>query len=263
MEIIFLLIGVFVGAVGAHLLARRARARRERLAEILRDREQEAMMNMIASGLAHEVRNPLSTLRMNLQLLQEDWANPITERERKGHRKIETLLRETGRLETMISNFLRWAARPELHTEPTDLNAVTAEVLDSVAAEAEQTSIEVRREFASPLSPVDADPSLIRHAVTNLVVNAHQAMPKGGTLTLRTVENGQFIRLSVTDTGPGIPEADRKRIFTLYYSSKPGGTGLGLPMVEKIIKEHRGTLQLDSKLDHGSTFTICLKKSAS
>ena len=77
------------------------------------------------------------------------------------------------------------------------------------------------------------------------------------------MENGQFIRLSVTDTGPGISEADRKRIFTLYYSSKPGGTGLGLPMVEKIIKEHHGTIQLESEPDRGSTFTICLKKSAS
>ena len=220
-------------------------------------------MNMIASGLAHEVRNPLSTLRMTLQLLQEDWANPITEREQKGYRKIEKLLKETGRLEAMIANFLRWASRPELHREPTDLNALTDEVLDSVSSEAEQTGIRVHRELAPSLPRVDADPSLIRHALTNLVVNAHQAMRKGGDLTLRTVENGQSVRLSVADTGPGIAEKDRKRIFTLYYSSRPGGTGLGLPMVEKIVKEHGGTMELDSEPGKGSTFTICLKKSAS
>jgi signal transduction histidine kinase len=264
-------LGFVAGAIAASLVARglltRAiAAERARAEDVERDRreaEQAALLGQLASGLAHEVRNPLSTLSMNLQLLREDWADPITEREQKGLKRIEVLLRETGRLENVVSDFVRFASGHALRLQRTDLNELAGELLDFLAPQAERARIRLHRDFARPLPAVDADPNLLRQAVLNLVVNAQQVMPSGGDLTVRTAENGRFVKLSVGDTGPGIPPEHRDKIFNLYFSTKPGGTGLGLPMVKKIVEEHGGEVRVESEPGRGAVFTLCLKKSES
>ena len=267
MEIFFILVGlalgVAAGAAGAVLGGRKRRSRAEEVSRRLREEEQAALVGTIASGIAHEIRNPLSTLRMNLQLLREDWADPITEREQMGRKRIDVLLRETERLESVVSDFVRFAAGHALRLEKTDLNALAGELLDFLAPQAERSRIRLHREFAPALPQVEIDPNLIRQAILNLLVNAQQVLPSGGDITVRTLENGQFVRLSVGDTGPGIPAEHREKIFNLYFSTKPGGTGLGLPMVKKIVEEHRGAVELESQPGRGATFTICLRKPAS
>jgi signal transduction histidine kinase len=263
MELVCFLAGAAVGAAGAWILARRARERAERRARRLREQEQAALVGTIASGIAHEIRNPLSTLRMNLQLLREDWADPITEREQRGRRRIDVLLRETERLESVVSDFVRFASGHAPRLEPTDLNGLAGELLDFLAPQAERARIRLRREFAPDLPRVEVDPNLMRQAVLNLLVNAQQAMPHGGEITVRTESNGEYVRLQVRDNGPGIPLEHRDKIFNLYFSTKPGGTGLGLPMVKKIVEEHQGTVEVESRPGQGAAFTLCLKKSAS
>ncbi len=255
--------GASAGAVAAVLWALAIRRRQEAASRALREQEQNALVGTIASGLAHEIRNPLSTLRMNLQLLREDWESPITERETRGRKKIDVLLRETERLENVLSDFLRFASGHALRLERTDLNALAGELLDFLAPRAERANIRLRRELAPHLPPVDVDANLLRQAILNLLVNAQDAMPSGGEITLRTTSNGHAVRISVEDNGPGVPPENRDRIFNIYFSTKPGGTGLGLPMVRKIVEEHRGTVELESAPGKGSTFTICLKKSGS
>lgn len=267
MQILYPVIGVLVGVLSGlalgSLLSRRAHGRAEDAARRQREEEQTALVGTIASGLAHEIRNPLSTLRMNLQLLREDWANPISEREQMGRKRIDVLLRETERLESVVSDFVRFAAGHALRLERTDLNALAGELLDFLAPQAERARIRLRRDFAPSLPEVDIDPNLIRQAILNLLVNAQQVMPSGGDLTIRTAENGQFVKLSVIDTGPGIPAEHQNKIFNLYFSTKPGGTGLGLPMVKKIVEEHHGVVEVESAPRRGATFTICLRKPAS
>ncbi len=274
MAILWIALGAIAGAGIAALVSLRL-LRRDRAGQAARERErteaqgrarqeeQGALVGTIASGIAHEIRNPLSTLRMNLQLLREDWADPITEREQKGLKRIDVLLRETGRLESVVSDFVRFASGHALRLQKTDLNDLAGELLDFLAPQAERARIRLHRDFARPLPLVDADPNLIRQAVLNLLVNAQQAMPSGGDLAIRTAENGRFVRLSVRDSGPGVPAEHRERIFNLYFSTKPGGTGLGLPMVRKIVEEHGGAVEVESEPGRGATFTICLKKSAS
>ncbi|MFN3486297.1 MAG: sensor histidine kinase, partial [Planctomycetota bacterium] len=143
------------------------------------------------------------------------------------------------------------------------LNDLAGELLDFLAPQAERARIRLRREFAPDLPPVQVDPNLMRQAILNLLVNAQQAMPHGGEITVRTESNGQHVRLQVRDNGPGIPVEHRDKIFSLYFSTKPGGTGLGLPMVKKIVEEHGGLVEVDSRPGEGATFTLCLKKSAS
>jgi signal transduction histidine kinase len=263
MEFVALAAGGLLGAGAVWLFSCRLRAGDARRHRAQREEEQASLVGTIASGLAHEIRNPLSTLRMNLQLLREDWDNPITEREQKGRRKIDVLLRETERLENVLSNFLRFAAGHALNLQRTDLNALLGELLDFLAPEFDRARLRLRREFDPALPPVDVDPTLFRQAVLNLVINARQVLEPGGEIVVRTAANGRDVRLSVTDDGPGIPPENRERIFNLYFSTRPGGTGLGLPMVKKIVEEHGGTVDFQTEPRKGTTFTLCLKKPAS
>jgi signal transduction histidine kinase len=200
---------------------------------------------------------------MNLQLLREDWDNPITEREQKGRRKIDVLLRETERLDNVLSDFLRFAAGHALNLQKTDLNALTGELLDFITPQTDRARIRLRRELDPGLPLVDVDPTLFRQAILNLLVNARQVLSPGGEIVVSTSVNGRDVRLSVSDTGPGIPPENRDKIFNLYFSTRPGGTGLGLPMVKKIVEEHGGSIEFQTESQKGSTFTICLKKPAS
>jgi two-component system, NtrC family, sensor histidine kinase HydH len=255
--------GFLGGAFWASSRARAARARADARARAERLDEQVALVGTIASGIAHEIRNPLSTLRMNLQLLREDWEDPITEREHKGRKRVDVLLRETGRLETVVSDFVRFAAGHALKLERTDLNALAAELLDFLGPQAERSRIRIHRDFARPLPLVEVDVALFRQSLLNLLVNAQQAMPSGGEIAVRTYEDGPHVKIEVRDNGAGIPSEHLERIFTLYFSTKPGGTGLGLPMVKKIIEEHGGAVEVRSEPGKGAAFTLCLKKPAS
>lgn len=263
LPVVALAVGLAAGAWWAAGRARRLQKIADAAAQKRREEEQGALVGTIAAGIAHEIRNPLSTLRMNLQLLREDWENPITEREQKGRKRIDVLLRETERMETVVSDFVRFAAGHALRLEKTNLNALTGELLDFLAPQAERARIRLVREFAKDLPAVEVDPNLIRQAILNLLVNAQQVLPSGGEIRIRTAENGQYVRLSVADNGPGIPAEHREKIFNLYFSTKPGGTGLGLPMVKKIVEEHHGKIEVDTEINKGTTFTLCLTKSAS
>ena len=255
--------GFLAGALWASSRARAERVRADVRARSERLDEQLALVGTIASGISHELRNPLSTLRMNLQLLREDWENPITEREQKGRKRIDVLLRETARLDTVVSDFVRFAAGHALKLEPTDLNTLAAELLDFLGPQAEKSLVKIHRDFARPLPPIEVDVALLRQSLLNLLVNALQAMPSGGEIAVRTFEDGPHVKVEVRDTGPGIAPENLERIFTLYFSTKPGGTGLGLAMVKKIVEEHGGAVEVRSEPGKGAAFTLCLKKPAS
>jgi signal transduction histidine kinase len=244
-------------AVALMAITRRRRLRDEAALGELRQ-EREALVGTIATGLAHEIRNPLSTIIMNLQLLLEDWSNPITEREQKGARKVEVLLREARRLHGVLNSFLEFAASHQLQLGRVDLNDLLGELLDFMHPQAERAKIRFRREFAAGLPAVEADPKLLRQAVLNLLVNAQEAMPTGGQVVIRTAAEGATVRLSLQDDGPGIPPENLARIFQIYFSTKPNGTGLGLPIAKKIVEEHRGTLTVASAPGAGTTFVITL-----
>ena len=250
----WLSIGWGIGVALGILLGRRQRLAPEE--PKWKRREEQAIVGALGAGLAHELRNPLSALRMNLQLLQEDWQNPVTEREKKGARKIEVLLRETNRLQSTLDNFLKFAAEHHLRREPVNLNRLLEELTAFVAPRAERAKIELRKEFDSALPDIDADPNLIRQAVMNLMINAEQAMPEGGTLTLRTEKNGRNVRLRILDTGKGIPASIQPRVFELFFSTRPSGTGLGLSLTKKIVEEHDGTIDIRSEPDRGTEATI-------
>lgn len=220
--------------------------------------ERLAELGRLTSGLAHEIKNPLSTVQLNLQLLGEDLdpAWPGTER---AHRRLATLQRETSRLRDILDAFLRYAGKLEIDAEPIDLHRVVDELVDFFQPQADLARVRIRVRPPPP-SPVivRADERLLKQTVLNLMLNAVQAMPDGGELMLSVgTEGGQGV-LRVTDTGCGIPPEHQDRVFDAYFSTKRGGTGLGLAMARRIIREHNGSITLTSEPGKGTEFAIRL-----
>jgi signal transduction histidine kinase len=233
---------------------RAARARRLRSQET----ERQAFVGTLAAGLAHEMRNPLSTLRMHLELLKEDWASPVTERERAGARRLDGILQETKRLEDTLADFLRFAVKQQLQRAPVDLVTMIRELTDFVGPNLQRHGLRLESSCAPDLPILQADPGLLRHAVLNLLLNACEASRAGDTVTLRAERDGRQVAIRVVDRGTGIEPQHLERIFEVYFSTKPSGTGLGLPTAKRIVEQHGGTISVESAPSRGSTFTIRL-----
>lgn len=224
----------------------------------VRLRAQYAEIAQLAGGLAHEIRNPLSTMRLNLDLLAEDFQNPETPRDRRVLQKIERLQRETSRLHDILEAFLRFVRVQELKRTPSDLNAVLDDLCDFYGPQVSTRAILIRTHYASDLPEMKLDVDLFKQAVLNLILNAEHAMPEGGELILTTRGDGPWNILEITDTGLGMTDEVRSRVFDAFYSTRPGGSGLGLPTTRKIIEAHGGTIHVDSEPGKGSKFTVRL-----
>ena len=221
-------------------------------------RAQYAEISQLAGGLAHEIRNPLSTVSLNLDLLAEDFQKPETPRDRRVLQRVERLQHEVYRLRDILENFLRFARVQDLGLLSTDLNTIVDEVRDFYEPTASTREIVIRTFLAADLPSTHIDPDLFKQALLNLVLNAEHAMPAGGELMLTTRREGPSIVLDVIDTGVGMTEEVRARIFDAFFSTRPAGSGLGLPTARKIIEAHGGTIQVQSEPGKGSQFTVRL-----
>jgi len=212
----------------------------------------------LAGGLAHEIKNPLSTIRLNMELLAEDFGQPESLRERRALAKVETVQRECQRLQDLLDDFLNFAKAHRLKLQPSDLNQQVKRVLDFFRPKAAEAGIEVVDYLAVDLPSVQLDREAFHAALLNLVLNAEQAMPEGGQLVVRTYGTADGVALDLIDTGCGMNEETRSQIFDAFFSTKRGGSGLGLPTARKIVEAHGGLIALQSELGHGSQFTIRL-----
>jgi signal transduction histidine kinase len=225
-------------------------------------------LGAVAGGLVHEIRNPLSTMNVTLQLLQEDF--PETEedpRTARTRRRIETLRREVKRLEEILDDFLRYAGIRRLDLAKVDLNRVLEEVTVFLLPECARAGVDLAFYPDRDLPFVRLDERLVKQAVLNLLLNAVQAMEplakEGGRtrplqLIVRTKLQGEEARVDVIDTGPGIPGAIRDRVFDVYFSAKRTGSGLGLPTARRIAEEHGGKLDFHSEEGKGTDFFLLL-----
>jgi len=251
-----------------HLLTRRV-ARRARQAEAhARRNERLAELGSMTGGLAHEIKNPLSTIGLNVQLLSEALAEselPAEERERL-QRRLEALGREAARLRDILTDFLQFAGHINLDREPRDLVAIVDELIDFFHPQCVQAGVLLRSQLPDHPIEVAVDEGLIKQALLNLMINATQAMadhapPDGGSageLILTVDHDRREAKIHVIDTGPGIEAEKLDEIFRPYVSHKSGGTGLGLPTARRIVEEHEGHLTAHSEIGRGSEFVIHL-----
>lgn len=236
----------------------------------------------LAGGFIHEIKNHLSTLGLNLQLLAEDFQDPKSHQERRALARVQKLQSECQRLVEVSNDFLRFARIKDLNPVPADLGKVISEILDFFSPTARTAKIEIKVFIPADLPLVPLDRDLFKQALLNLLLNAEQAMPKGGELTIlagtlkaddekqkkkpkrseegrpRSTLHGHKVLLSLIDTGKGIPPEVLPKVFKPFFSTKTGGSGLGLPTVKKIVEAHGGTIDVQSEVGRGTKFTLCL-----
>jgi two-component system, NtrC family, sensor histidine kinase HydH len=217
-----------------------------------------AEIAQLAGGLAHEIRNPLSTIGINLELLVADLEEGDAPRDRRMLQKIRTVQQQCDALEEVLNAFLRFVSLGEFDTEPTDLNAVVEEFVAFDRAQSDRHAIDVTTHLATDLPLVALDAALMRQVLTNLARNAREAMPAGGPLEVQTRSDNGRVILEVIDGGTGMSETTRVRIFNAFFSTRAGGSGLGLPTVRRIVEAHGGTITCDSEPARGTRFTISL-----
>ncbi len=218
--------------------------------------EQYTEIARLVGGLAHEIKNPLSTIRLNMELLAEDFQADESPRSRRALAKILIVQQECQRLQDLLDDFLNFAKLRELKLEPCDLNDLVRQVLEFYRPTAAEANIELLPYLLSDLPSVLLDREVFRGALFNLILNAQQAMPEGGQLVVATQVTPRGAALHLIDTGCGMDDKTLARIFEAFYSTKPGGSGLGLPTVRKIIEAHNGHIFVQSKLGRGTHFTI-------
>jgi two-component system sensor histidine kinase HydH len=252
-------VGFVLGLAVAAVLATVAIRRIRRLERRAKTSERLAELGTLTGGLAHEIKNPLSTIQLNLQLALEDLA-PEDATHRRLRNRLELCERETGRLREILDDFLRYAGRIELERRPVSLNRMCEEMADFFHPQAQLQRVQLRLRKAEPDVVVSADERQLKQAVLNLMLNAVQAMPLGGDLILSVSATPREAILHVTDTGSGMTPEVQAHVFDAYYSRRRGGTGLGLAMARRIVEEHGGTIGLVSEPGKGTDFAITLPR---
>lgn len=224
-------------------------------------------LGAVAGGLVHEIRNPLSTMNVTLQLLQEEWpADSDDPRGARTARRLKSLLGEVRRLEEILDDFLRYAGIRRLNLSRVDLNRILEEVTAFMLPECTRAGVDLAFYPDRNLPIMRLDERLLKQAVLNLLLNGVQAMEdvppeeRRGELQLivRTCLEGETARIDVIDTGPGIPTEVGEKVWEVYYSRKKTGSGLGLPTARRIAEEHGGRLDFVSDEGKGTDFIMRL-----
>jgi signal transduction histidine kinase len=239
-------------------LAKRAERRARQSERRARQAEHLAYVGTLTGGLAHEIRNPLSTLTLNLQLLREDLDRPGRAADPRTLRRLETLQEEARRLQDILDSFMKFAGKLDVDLRPGPVNPLIEELVAFYRERLQRARVQVLVSLADGLPEAALDTRLLKQALSNLILNAEAAMPDGGDLMISTEPDKAGLRIHVTDTGCGIPAEHLDKIFQPYYSTREGGLGLGLPTVRRILEAHGGDIQVHSEPGRGTRFTIRL-----
>jgi two-component system, NtrC family, nitrogen regulation sensor histidine kinase NtrY len=225
--------------------------------------ERVAAWRELARRLAHELKNPLFPLQLTVENLVRAREQSPEMFEEIFRESAATLLAEIGNLKQIISRFSEFSKMPQPQLQPVIVNDVVQGVARLFQAQLESRSgapITCELDLASHMEPVAADAELLHRAFSNLVLNATDAMPQGGTLALRTRESGDRVYIEIADSGVGLTREECQRLFTPYYTGKQHGTGLGLAIVQSVISDHGGTITVQSQPGKGTTFRVELPR---
>ena len=212
----------------------------------------------MAGGFIHELKNQINTLSLNLQLLAEDFESPESPRERRARDRANRLTDECRRLVELSNDFLRFARANQPNLVPMDLDTAVTRMVDFLTPTARAQNIDIVWHSSPELPTVKLDPELFDRMLLNLMLNAEDSMPNGGTMTLQARFEGGRVLLEVIDTGCGMAEDLVKKVFQPYVTTKIDGHGLGLATVRKIVLAHGGDITVRSELDRGTKFTVSL-----
>ena len=221
--------------------------------------ERLAAVGRITAGVAHEVKNPLNSMRLWLENLKESLP---AEADGAALQAVHVLDAEIDRLDAVVKRFLDFSRPMDVRLEPTQLANLLREVLEVAQPQLQKANVQVARLLPIGIPEVFVDRDLLKQAVLNLVLNAVEAMPTGGQLQLTLSRRGEMAEITVGDTGKGIPTEDRQKVFQLFFTTRPGGSGIGLASTFRIVQLHNGSINFTSEVGRGTTFRIELPLAA-
>jgi PAS domain S-box-containing protein len=221
--------------------------------------ERLAALGRITAGVAHEVKNPLNSMRLWLENLKESLP---AEQDGASRQAVQVLDKEIDRLDAVVKRFLDFTRPMDIHLEATQLAKLLREVLEIAQPQLQKSNIHLAQLLPIDVPEVYVDRALLKQAVLNLVLNAAEAMPNGGQLRLVLSRRGEMAEISVGDTGKGIPLENRQKIFQLFFTTRPGGSGIGLASTFRIVQLHNGSIDFTSEVGRGTTFRIELPLAA-
>ncbi|MFO0599306.1 MAG: ATP-binding protein [Myxococcaceae bacterium] len=242
----------------AKALKERERQLQQKQQELLRA-ERLAAAGRVSAQVAHEIRNPLSSIGLNVEMLQDQVGSAnfkTVEEAKEATDLLASVMREVDRLTEITEEYLRLARLPQPNKRPEDLKKVLEQVLQFANEELERAGLKVVRELGDDALPVSADESQLRQIFLNLIRNAREAMAAGGTLSVIARTVGERFEVQIKDTGSGISPEAREKLFEPFFTTKQGGTGLGLPLSRQMIEAHGGTIAVESVVGAGTTFTL-------
>ena len=235
-----------------------AMAERQRLASEVQRVQHFALLGRLAAGVSHEIRNPLAALFLHIDLLEEEFRQPSPDSSGDITQAFTEIKASLARLDDLVEDYLSLVRVGTLQQEAVDLGRLVTQCLEDLTPALLAATITLHLETMESLGVVVVHANTFRRVLVNLVHNAIDAMPHGGTLTLHGQRQGTTVSLAVGDTGLGIATAQLATIFEPLYTTKPGGTGLGLYIVQEVMAAHGGQVAVQSTVDHGTTFTLTL-----
>jgi PAS domain S-box-containing protein len=225
---------------------------RERISTQLQVSERMAQLGRITAGVAHEVKNPLNSMRLWLENLKMS----LPDGNELSHQAVRVLDNEIDRLDTVVKRFLDFTRPPDLHQEETNLKDLLEEALAVQRPQMDRVNVKVEIRFSADVPPVLVDRQLLKQALVNLLLNAVEAMPGGGHLTVSLERRAEMASIEIADTGSGIAPEHRQRIFQLFFTTRPGGSGIGLASTFRAVQLHNGSIDFKSEVGRGTTFRI-------
>jgi PAS domain S-box-containing protein len=224
---------------------------RERIGSHLEVSERLAALGRVTAGVAHEVKNPLNSMRLWLEVLKSNM--PVDPEPQQAVKMLDS---EIDRLDRAVKTFLNFTKPLELNLEETDLRALLEDVLDAARPSISRAGLELHADLPEKFPPVLLDRQLIHQAVLNLLLNACDFTPPGGRVAVGLRRTGEFAVIGVEDSGRGIPAEDQKKIFQLFFTTRPGGTGIGLANTFRFVQLHNGQIEFESEAGRGTTFRV-------
>jgi len=221
-----------------------------------------AQLGSLLAGFAHEIRNPLSTIGLNLQLVKEDFADAETTRDRRTYKRLSTVQNEVKRLQAILEEFLGFVRTPSPRRRDCALNELLQSLVEFHTPEMQAEGISLVFFPGKSVGRVELDPDQFRAVIVNLLRNARDACDSGGEVMVSSRRDGDEVTVQITDTGAGMEPAVVDRAFQPYFSTKKGGTGLGLALAKRIVEEHGGTMTLSSEPGKGTQFMLRLPESS-